>query len=63
MTEHKSYEKVKMKPTQQFQLAKAEAKLKKASEEAYRSAYILSDQVTDFERKKVEDLKNVFGKY
>ena len=60
---HKSFEKVKGKSTQQFQLAKAEAKFKKASEEATRSAQILIDQVSDFERQKTVDLKNVFGEF
>jgi len=63
LTEHKSYERVRTKSTQQFQLAKAEAKFKKASEEANRSAQILNDQVTEFERQKVRDLKKVFGEF
>ena len=63
LTEHKSFEKIKTKSTQQFQLAKAETKFKKAAEEANRSAQILNDQVTDFERQKIRDLKKVFGDF
>lgn len=63
LNEHKSYEKVKGRSTQQFQLAKAEAKFKKAAEESNRSAQILCDQVSDFERQKIVDLKNVFGEF
>ena len=61
--EHKSFENVKAKTTQQFELAKAETKFKKAAEEANRSAKILSDQMTDFERQKIRDLKKVFGEF
>lgn len=59
--EHKSFENIKTKTTQQFELAKAETKFKKAAEEANRSAQILNDQITDFERQKTRDLKKVFG--
>lgn len=59
--EHKSFENIKAKTTQQFELAKAETKFKKAAEEANRSAQILNDQITDFERQKTRDLKKVFG--
>jgi len=61
--EHKSYENVKSKSAQQFELAKAETKFKKAAEEANRSAKILNDQVSDFERQKTRDLKKVFGEF
>ena len=63
MSEHKSFERVKGKSTQQFELAKAEAKFKKAAEEANRSAQILNDQVAEFERQKITDLKKVFGDF
>ncbi|XP_057304277.1 CBY1-interacting BAR domain-containing protein 1-like isoform X1 [Hydractinia symbiolongicarpus] len=63
LNQHKSFERVKTKSTQQFQLAKAEAKYKKAAEEANRSAQILDDQVSDFERQKTRDLKKVFGEF
>lgn len=61
--EHKSFENVKAKTNQQFELAKAETKFKKAAEEANRSAKTLSDQMTDFERQKIRDLKKVFGEF
>lgn len=63
LREHKSFETVKAKTTQQFELAKAETKFKKASEEANRSAQILNDQISDFERQKIRDLKKVFGEF
>ncbi|XP_066911529.1 CBY1-interacting BAR domain-containing protein 1-like isoform X2 [Clytia hemisphaerica] len=61
--EHKSFENVKSKSTQQFELAKAETKFKKAAEEANRSANTLKDQISDFERQKTRDLKKVFGEF
>ena len=60
-SQYKSFEKVKSKSIQHHRLAKAEAKFKKASEEAIRSRQILCDQVSEFERGKVRDLKYVFG--
>lgn len=54
---------MKAKSTQQFALAKAETKFKKAAEEANRSANILKDQISDFERQKTRDLKKVFGEF
>ncbi|XP_012558002.1 CBY1-interacting BAR domain-containing protein 1 isoform X1 [Hydra vulgaris] len=63
LIEHKSYERVKQRSVEHFQLAKAETKFKKASEEAHRSAQILEEQMDDFERKKIRDLKQVFGDF
>ena len=63
LIEHKSYERVKQRSIEQFRLAKAETKFKKASEEAHRSAQILEEQMADFERKKIRDLKQVFGDF
>jgi len=63
LNEHKSFERVKSRSNKQFALAKAETKFQKAAEEANRSAQTLNDQITDFERNKVRDLKKVFGDF
>lgn len=42
---------------------KAEAKYRRASDEVNRSRQILRDQVSDFEREKIRDLKQVFGDF
>lgn len=62
-TKHRSFDRVRTKPTHHPRYIQAEAKYKRASDEANRSRQILRDQVSDFEREKTRDLKNVFGEF
>ena len=65
LNEHKTLERVRNRsPNQQnFKLAQAETKFQKAADEANRSSQILNDQVTEFERQKVRDLKGIYGDF
>jgi len=60
---HRSFDRVKNKSAQHPRYIRAEAKYRKASDEANRSRQILRDQVSDFEREKIRDLKSVFGEF
>ena len=62
-TQHRSFERVRSKSPHHPRYVKAEAKYRRASDEVNRSRQILRDQVSDFEREKIRDLKQVFGEF
>ena len=50
-------------PPQHPRYVKAEAKYRRASDEVHRSRQVLREQVSDFQREKIRDLKQVFGEF
>jgi len=63
--QHRSFERVRRNATDRDhpRFVKAESKYRRASDEVNRSRQILRDQVSDFEREKIRDLKQVFGEF